>query len=118
MAGFALKTVVAPQGSYRKIFAGWPNMITTWKLLYITATTPAGTYVTFRYRTASTLDGIQNASWSTEYGPSPPASFLPFNLESVGSIQGAYIQIEVKLHSGDTSTTPLLQSIEVVATGG
>ena len=117
MAGYALKTVVSPQGTYRKVFAGWPNLITTWKLLYITATTPSGTFLTFRYRTASTLAGLDTAAWSAEVGPSPPANFLPFNLESIGSIQGAYLQIEVKLDSGGTKQTPILQGIEIVATG-
>ena len=117
MAGFALKTVVAPQGTYTKTYVGWPTLVTTWKLLYITATTPAGTWVSFRYRTAPTLAALATAPWSSDYGPSPPANFLPFNLESIGSIQGTYFQLEIKLNSGDNKTTPLLQGVQVVATG-
>ena len=117
MAGFALKTVVAPTGTYRKTFAGWPDMTTTWKLLYITATTPEGTNVSFRFRTAASLTALQTASWSADVGPSPPQSFLPFNLESLGSIQGNYFQLEVKLNSENKESTPILKSVEIVATG-
>ena len=114
MTGFALKTVVAPLGTYTHTFEGWEAIPTQWVQITADIDTPADTHIEIRYRTANTKAGIELAAWSASKGPFPPAS-MPVNLTQDGTILGRFIQVEVKLVSESSSVTPVLKSMSVVA---
>ena len=115
MTGFALKTVVAPEGSYVHTFEGWGGLTTQWHQISASALTPNGTSISVRYRTANSPSDFAATPWSATLGPFPPVA-MPINLTKVGQVTGKYLQIEVKLTSGAQGTTPVLKSIDAVAT--
>lgn len=117
MTGFALKTVVAPSGTYVHTFKGWNGAPTQWVQITVAALTPPGTSIDVRYRTADSIAGLDASNWSASKGPFPPNP-MPINLIKDGTISGAYMQVEVKLVSGSSGASPVLQAIDVVAAEG
>ena len=117
MTGFALKTVVAPEGLYLHTFTGWPDAPTRWYQILASTSTPAGTWIELRYRTGDTPETLDAAPWSAVKGPYPPA-LMPLDLTQEGDIVGKYLQVEVKLVSQAVGQTPLLKSLLAVAAQG
>ena len=115
MTGFQQKTIVAPKGTYRHTFQGWTAGATKWMQIGLQMTTPAGTSARMRVRAAAKVDELEFAVWSPYWGPFPPE--LPtVNLNAFGNVIGQYLEVEVELFSEDSKTTPILKSIDVVAT--
>ena len=114
MTGFALKTVVAPEGMYLHTFKGWEDSQTRWYQVNVSLTTPTGTYAYLRYRVADDLPTLEAAPWSLQKGPYPPEP-TPLDLTKDGDILGKYLQLEVKLVSTVAGKTPLLKKLAAVA---
>ncbi|GMV41349.1 MAG: hypothetical protein AMXMBFR64_30650 [Myxococcales bacterium] len=117
MTGFALKTVVAPEGLYLHTFTGWEDAPTRWYQILASTSTPNGTWVELRYRTANTIAGLDLAAWSPSKGPYPP-ELMPLDLTQEGDIVGKHLQVEVKLVSSAVGQTPILKSLLAVAAQG
>lgn len=114
MTGFALKTVVAPEGTYTHVFTGWTGAQTRWLQVQASALLPDGTGLLLRWRAADDASDLAVTPWSATEGPFPPA-LMPVNLEKKGVVAGRYLQVEVTLQSG-AGAAPLLQSLTAVAT--
>ena len=115
MTGFALKTVVAPQGTYRHVFEGWNGLPTRWVQVAFAALTPEGTSLNIRVRAANSLASLGFAVWSEQFGPFPPQT-SPLNLSDYPPIIGKFAEVEITLESNDPKTTPVLKSLEVLGT--
>jgi streptogramin lyase len=114
MTGFALKTVVAPEGTYTHTFKGWEGAVTQWYQINAGVTTPPGTAFEVSWRTADSVAALAGAPWSAKVGPFPPAT-MPIDLTDYGAIVGKYLQVEVTLEGSDDGTTPILKSLDIVA---
>ena len=114
MTGFALKTVVAPQGTYVHSFTGWSGAATQWLQINAAALLPPDTSIRVRWRTANDPTDFATTAWSNYQGPFPPA-VMPINLEKQGIISGKHLQVEVTLTSSPTGA-PILKSLTAVAT--
>ena len=90
-----------------------PSESTVWNTISWTASTPAGTSLQFRTRTAATQSGLASASWSNYYTVSGSA---------VSSQPNMWIQYEATLSTTDGSATPVLYAVTItysyVAPGG
>ncbi len=115
MTGFALKTVVAPIGTYTHLFEGWQFGSTYWKEIDAEATLPDKTRLELRYRTAATQAGLGQALWSQWFGPFPPET-LPFPIPSWAPAVGRFIAVQVRLSTDDKQVTP--QLLRLTATVG
>ncbi|MFT7624640.1 MAG: streptogramin lyase [Myxococcota bacterium] len=114
MTGFQQKTVVAPTGTYRHVFTGWDNNPTQWMQVGLELELPEGTSADLRVRVASTKADLADALWTPHFGPFPPE--LPtVNLSTFGAVIGRFMEVEVTLQSEDSTTTPVLKSIDIVA---
>jgi len=78
--------------------------ITTWGAITWTATTPAGTSVMFRTRSANNSSDLQNATWS---------NYITASGATIPSTPSRWLEIEVTLQTTDTTVTPLLNSLTV-----
>ncbi len=117
MNGYALKTVVAPVGTYVQVFEGWDAVTTRWTSIDLNVELPTETSVEVRYRSASTPTGLQTAVWSQYFGPFPPET-LPFAIPSWAQPVGRYFAVEVRLKSEKKQGSPFLKNISVTATVG
>lgn len=98
-------------GTYRHRWSGWPNDGTDWDILFLDAAFPtAGTTVSVRWRTASTLSGLSSATFGAWVGPYPPQSF-PLYLETAGN----NVEIELRLDTDDAAQTPLVRGLSILA---
>ncbi|NUN14544.1 MAG: thrombospondin type 3 repeat-containing protein [Myxococcales bacterium] len=113
MAGFALKTIVAPEGTYVQTFKGWDMGVTKWLELTADSVNPAGTALNVRYRVANTVGDLAGQPWSGWFGPYPPA-VMPISLQAQGNIVGKFLQVEVKLSTTGVGI-PALKSLSVSA---
>ncbi|GMU41992.1 MAG: hypothetical protein AMXMBFR23_28580 [Chloroflexota bacterium] len=114
MTGFALKTVVAPEGSYVHTFTGWSGVATKWLQINAAALLPPDTALRVRWRAANDPTDLALTPWSQWQGPFPPA-VMPINLEKQGLVTGKHLQVEVSLKSSPTGA-PLLKSLTAVGT--
>ena len=117
MTGFALKTVVAPEGTWIHTFTGWEDAPTRWYQILASTTTPAGTWIELRYRAGETIEEVEAAPWSATQGPYPPA-LMPLDLTQEGDVVGKLLQVEVRLVSEAAGQTPILKSLLAVAAQG
>ncbi len=114
MTGFALKTVVAPVGTYRHVFAGWENGATYWQTIDVGATVPDQTRIELRYRTAASVDTIDTALWSQWFGSFPPEP-MPFQVPSWAPAVGRYLEVQVRLRTDDKKLSPQLERLTATA---
>jgi streptogramin lyase len=114
MTGFQLKTVTAPQGTFNHIFEGWDGLQTQWIQINLDVTTPEGTSVQVRVRSAEKKEDLPDAFWSPQFGPYPPNE-LPVNLTAWAPVLGHYLEVQVKLLSNDSKSTPILKGVEAIA---
>ena len=114
MTGFQQKTIVAPQGKYRHVFQGWQTGFTKWVQVSLELTTPEGTSADIRVRAAQTKEELEVALWSPFFGPFPEKA-PTVNLEQFGAVIGQFMEVEVQLFSQNNNTTPILKSLDVVA---
>jgi hypothetical protein len=114
MTGFQQRTIVAPKGTYRHVFQGWQGNETQWMQVGLELTTPDGTSAQLRVRTADASETLDDAVWTPIFGPFPPA--LPtVNLSGFGAVIGRYLEVEVTLFAENSTATPILKSVDVVA---
>ncbi len=114
MTGFQQKTVVAPTGTYRHVFKGWNEAPTQWMQVGMELELPEGTSANLRVRVADDKENLEEAVWTPFFGPFPPA--LPtVNLSTFGAVIGRFMEVEVTLQSQDSTVTPILKAIDVVA---
>ncbi|MEC8023297.1 MAG: hypothetical protein VX223_05145, partial [Myxococcota bacterium] len=114
MTGYQQKTVVAPKGTYTHTFQGWQGGETQWMQVGLELNTPSGTSADLRVRAAASEEELEFAVWSPYFGPFPPA--LPtVNLSAFGAVIGEYMQVEVQLFAEESGSTPILKSVDVVA---
>jgi len=112
MTGYALRNITAPSGYYRQVFTGWESGSTVWDAIFVEATLPGdgASFIRIRYRAAASEAQLQAASWSTYYGPYPPAA-LPLR----PSAEGYALEVEVTLQTDDSDFIPVLHRISVLA---
>ena len=91
MTGFALKTVVAPEGTYVHAFEGWEGANTQWHQLSVTTLTPQGSSYDIRIRTGDTPAAVQAAPWGPSLGPFPPKN-MPIDLNDQGNVTGKHLE--------------------------
>ncbi len=113
MTGYAQKTIVAPKGTYRRIYEGWQTGKTQWMQVGLSITTPDGTYAELRVRSGETLGLLAAAEWTPMFGPFPPEN-PTVNLSQFGVVLGRYMEVEVTLHS-NSKVTPILKQVNIVA---
>jgi DNA-binding beta-propeller fold protein YncE len=113
MTGYVLGNITAPQGYYRKIFESQEPRSFFWSMIQVEAEfDPEGeTSIEIRVRTGNSMEEISGASWSGPFGPYPPATF-PLDLESE-MLQGLFLEVEIQLHTTNSSKTPVVKSILV-----
>lgn len=97
-------------GWYRQRWDGWPTSGTQWTTLFVDVELPAGTSVRFRWRSASSLGGLDAAAFSSVVGPYPPASLPVFF-----AVTGRAFEIEVMFSSTSVGPTPLVKKLEVLS---
>jgi hypothetical protein len=78
-----------------------------WLSLRLNGTTPPGTTVTVRVRTASTASGLATAAWSA------PQLALPVDLSRLGLPQQRYIEVELVLRAVGAGLTPSVGLVSV-----
>ena len=98
-------------GTYRVQWVGWPNDGTNWDVVFLEVTHPSDeTSVSVRWRTSSTQGGLAGAVFTPYLGPYPPDSF-PIYVETSNHA----IELEVKLDTTNTSRTPTIRGISILA---
>ncbi len=107
--GFALRTFTVPNGFLRTLVEGCPSGPTEWERLQWDATTPRGTRVEVRVRTAGTPEALRTATWIGPFTDTPVELSAPPG--PVGS--GRLMEIELTLTSDDEGNTPRVQGVDV-----
>ncbi len=77
---------------------------TNWQTISWTASTPAGTTLQFRTKTAATQAGLTSAPWSENYTVSGSAITSP---------QNRWIQYEVTFKTSNSLVTPILYDVKI-----
>ncbi|MCA9582188.1 MAG: hypothetical protein KC416_10375, partial [Myxococcales bacterium] len=121
MTGAQLRLATNPRGYYRQIYEGCPGggQKTLWGQLDWTASTPEGTALLWRVRTAKTEAGLSGAKWITVAmvpGDKPPVD-LQQAFSDAGVEMEAYLELEVQLvserDSDKVAITPIVQRFDV-----
>lgn len=108
--GFALRTFTAPNGFIRQVAAGCAVGPTEWEILSWDATTPPGTRVEIRVRTANSVVELGGATWVGPFTTQPAELTLPPG--PVGD--EAFMELEISLFSdGDMAIAPAIRSATV-----
>ncbi len=107
--GFALRTFTVPNGFLRTVVEGCPRGPTEWERLRWDATTPPGTRIEVRVRTAGTTDALRSATWIGPFTTTPVELSAPPG--PVGT--GRWMEIELTLISEDEESTPRLDTVDV-----
>lgn len=81
----------------------------TWQTISWSASTPSGTNVQFRTRTASTQAGLASAAWSGYYTASGTSIASPAN---------RWIQYEATLSTSNAQATPTLSDVTITYSSG
>jgi DNA-binding beta-propeller fold protein YncE len=113
MTGYALKTVVAPEGTYSHIFTGWTSDETRWLHVSVSTVTNGSGKVELRYRVAGTLGALEGSPWTVASGSIPDTTSI-FNLDGGAPVVGKHLQVEVKLVSA-AGYSPRVQTLAVVS---
>jgi hypothetical protein len=93
-------------GSYRQVLAGWTLGVTRWQALFLGVSTPSGTSVRARWRTAASQAELSLTPWGPWSASLPPAN-SPLWLD----VDGAHLEIEVELRSATLTATPALSQL-------
>jgi hypothetical protein len=96
-------------GYYRARWSGWPQNGTSWDVLFVDATTPEGSSLSVRWRTAATEAQLATAPFSTAAGPYPPAFFPAYP-----EVTGKWFEVEVRLTT-TSANSPLVSRISVLS---
>ena len=121
MTGQQLRLATNPFGYYRHIFEGCSdtNSTTEWRGLSWLATTPPGTLLRFRVRTAATRAAMDAATWVVVANVPPDASPADVRAELMraGIMPLRFLELEVRLESerssGTAVITPRVASMDV-----
>jgi hypothetical protein len=115
MTGFQLRNAANPFGKYRHMFKGC-GPTAKWLTLNWKATTPSGTSITVRARAGKTIEAMKAAPWVLV--ATIPGDKAPIDVASkMGEAgKGEFIEVEFRLESITTATTPILSSIDVQST--
>jgi len=118
MTGFQLQNAAPPLGLYNAVLEGC-GPEAQWLELSWEATTPSGTFVQFRARTAETLADLAAAEWANvakQPDDTSPAD-LAAALETArpGGSFGTFLEIGITLSSASTDYTPELESLRVTS---
>lgn len=81
----------------------------TWNTISWTGSTPSGTSLQVRTRTAATQAELSSASWSTAYSTSGA---------TISSLSNRWIQYQVQLATTNTQTTPVLFDVTITYSTG
>ncbi len=104
MTGFAFQSMANPaQGYWRGITSS--KCLSSWTKIMWNGSTPQGTSITVRARTAPTRAGLKNAKWSVPLtnGAKPK---VPDNL---------WLEVEVAMRTFDAQITPNVTDITVIS---
>ncbi len=122
MTGTQLRLATNPRGIWRRPFEGCPASTssgTDWRELRFEGSTPPGTLMRFRVRTAATREELASAMW-TVVGETPPDTSplsIAAALMRAGITPAAWLEVEVQLEamrSGRTMPiTPRLSALAV-----
>ncbi len=119
MTGYTLNNFTAPKGHYWHTFgfSGWDGTVaenktqTVWESIDVESVIPAKAYLRVRYKFGNTLASLDKATWSTNLGPFPPATFpIDLKKEKVPVI-GKFMQVEIFMQAGKDNLSPLVKSI-------
>lgn len=114
MTGYALKTVVAVEGTYTATFEGCVDVDTNWFDINVAYGAPPDTHIEVRYRVANDLTSLLAAPWSPTFGPFPPAT-MPIDLTTGAPVVGKLFQVQVKLVGGPNGASPVVSGIHVTS---
>ncbi|MEM9860883.1 MAG: MopE-related protein, partial [Myxococcota bacterium] len=103
--GFAFRTITTPTGTARTTVEGCDVGPTEWERLTWSATTPGGSTVRARYRSAPTREALAMAPWSESLDTNPR------DLSSVP--QQRFLQVEFVLTEGPGNRSPSLRNFQV-----
>ncbi len=115
MTGFQLRNAANPFGKYVHLFKGC-GPTAKWLKIDWKATVPSGTNITVRARAGKDVDSVKAAPWQLVAkvpGDVPPVD-IAAKLGEAG--KGEYLQVEFRLESISSATTPILSSIDVLST--
>ncbi len=119
MTGVQLRLATNPRGHYRHVFEGCDDATTLWGDIRFEATTPPGTFVSFRVKTAETRDGLEAAEWISVGTTPPDTSPLAIRpaLDEAGVMPMRFLMLEVSLRtevmSDSEVITPEVHFIDV-----
>jgi hypothetical protein len=117
MTGLQLRNATNPLGTYEVVVEGCDGV--EWGELTWDATTPAGTSVRFRVRTAPDLVGLAGADWVTVAvdPPTPPPASVGAALDAAGVAQESLLAIEVALIT-EVEDSPIVRRFAVESSCG
>ncbi len=101
------------EGTYSHVFEGWEVLPTQWISAGMDVDVEPGTETYLRVRAADSLAELAGGGVTPWFGPFPPA-LLPVNLADWSMI-GRFVQLDVRLVGPNSSTTPVVHTINVVA---
>ena len=109
--GYTLRNFTAPQGTFRRVFAGCPDQEqATWLTLEWEADTPVGTSVVGRVKSVFDLEELATAP---SYGP---FDSTPADLRAVPVPPGKFLEVEMTLSTDTPGVTPVLWSVRATWT--
>jgi streptogramin lyase len=116
MTGFQLQNAAPPMGTFVAVLEGCGAQA-EWRRLSWMATTPSGTYVRFRARTASDRAGLAVAPLvpiAKQPSDSSPADLgAALEAAAAGSSRARFLELEIVLYSIDAAITPELSHVRV-----
>ena len=116
MTGFQLQNAAPPMGTFVAVLEGCGEQA-EWRRLVWTASTPSGTYVRFRARTApdrASLAAAPLVAIAKQPSDTSPAE-LGATLEAAapGSSRARFLELELVLYSIDAAITPEVSHVRV-----
>ncbi len=117
MTGLQLRNATTPLGTYEVVVEGCDGV--EWGDLTWDATTPAGTSVRFRVRTAPDLVALAGADWVTVAvdPPTPPPASVGEAIQAAGLSEHSLLAIEVALIT-EADDSPIVRSFGVESSCG
>jgi len=115
MTGFQLRNAASPFGKYLQLFKGCGSTA-KWLTVDYKASAPSGTSITVRARTGKDVATLKAAPWiliGKVPGDTPP---LDLGAKLGEASKAEFLEVEFRLESISTETTPILSSINVAST--
>jgi sugar lactone lactonase YvrE len=117
LTGSTNSLVTSQLGRWRAVVSSESKAAVTWALVSYQATTPAGTTVCIRVRSAATQDALASTPWSTQLcGTDKVGPYTVQNLVPIGKplvAKAPYLEIELQLNSTDPKVTPSVSDLSV-----